>query len=362
MLFNVRPKKHRGEFFDREQELESILQALQRKEPLIVVTGPRLSGKTSLVNVAMAEMGVSYTYVGARSIYYNTQYLKEKPFVEEFIRNLSNPKIKTALEKHVFELNLGSVQIKSKKSPKNKLTDLLRHVDAISEDIFVVIIDDAHYLKFSNIRYDMIIAWAMDTLKNITFVLTGVNVELMRVLKFDDPRAPLFGRYYREISLTPFSKELAIRFLMQGFEECNLTLPQSEIVEAVDTLGGTPGWLVYYGKKRCDGYTHQESLNSMKELLKRSIGRELEYILSPSPKRYVAILEAIAWGMNSWSEIKKWVHINVGPITDTRLSRLLDNLVKMGYISKVNGKYDILDPLLKSVIREGFLENLSFKS
>lgn len=56
MLFGLSPKMNRRELFGRDAELE-IIKAQATAGNWVVVAGQRMMGKTSLVKVALSELG-----------------------------------------------------------------------------------------------------------------------------------------------------------------------------------------------------------------------------------------------------------------------------------------------------------------
>jgi hypothetical protein len=79
---------------------------------------------------------------------------------------------------------------------------------------------------------------------------------------------------------------------------------------------------------------------------------ELDKVISPSRKRYLAIMKAVAHGSNSWSDIKAYVTVKTGPIPDSRLNELIKNLVRYGYLEKEDDKYRIPDPVVKRAVMQ----------
>jgi AAA+ ATPase superfamily predicted ATPase len=49
LYFDERPKERPEDLYDREEELRQLLTALKERRSLILVLGPRRSGKTSLL-------------------------------------------------------------------------------------------------------------------------------------------------------------------------------------------------------------------------------------------------------------------------------------------------------------------------
>jgi len=53
--------------YDREREIEDILSLIDENRPLIVITGIRRLGKTSLLRIALNEAGREYVIVDLRA-------------------------------------------------------------------------------------------------------------------------------------------------------------------------------------------------------------------------------------------------------------------------------------------------------
>ncbi|WP_372914531.1 AAA family ATPase [Pyrococcus kukulkanii] len=202
--------------------------------------------------------------------------------------------------------------------------------------------DEAQCLRFSGLQYDGLIAYAIDNLPNVTFVLTGSEVGMLHdFLGLDNPKKPLFGRYAREIVLERFSRDKSIDFLIKGFSELSIDVSQDEIEDAVEKLDGIVGWLTMYGYLRgVRKLSHEEALSELLNMV-RSLVRS---------KRYGIILKAVSLGNERWSEIKEFVESKTGRINDAKFSILLRNLVKYGYLDKIR-KYRIQDPIVREIIR-----------
>ncbi len=125
-----------------------------------------------------------------------------------------------------------------------------------------------------------------------------------------------------------------------------MSVPKEEIETAVEELDGIPGWLVEFG-------FHYERALDMTMRKARALIREELLELEKRSGRYSLILHAMAMGLTSWGMIKEYVEAKAGPVTNARLSGLLRNLKKMGWITRENRKYRIIDPTVERVLREG---------
>ncbi len=65
MLFDDRPKELRSDLFDRDNELRRLHSVVS--EPLVVITGIRRIGKTSVLRVFLNEAGIPYALIDARA-------------------------------------------------------------------------------------------------------------------------------------------------------------------------------------------------------------------------------------------------------------------------------------------------------
>ncbi|MCD6488342.1 MAG: ATP-binding protein [Desulfurococcales archaeon] len=365
MLFDVVPKERREDFYDRDEELSGILEALRLGERLVIVYGVRRIGKSSLVKVALRESKLPYVLVDVRELYYSENMVTIPYLVKYLIDGFKKYmkwceklgfNLRDAL-KRIRKVHVKGYEVEIEPKARISLTALFSEISSWCRKHgmrFVFVFDEAQYLRFSNIRYDGLFAWAVDNLSNITFILTGSEVGVLReFLRIDDARAPLYGRYRREIYVDRFSRDQSMDFLRQGFRELGLQPDMDELGEAVEAFNGLVGWLTYYGYYRViRKLSHKEALNKVFEEGSKLVLEELIKVIAPSKKRYTAILKAIAHGITSWSDIKAYTIAKTGSITDKRFTELLKKLVKYGYLLKEDNRYKIPDPIVKYVVME----------
>ncbi len=83
---------------------------------------------------------------------------------------------------------------------------------------FIIVLDEAQYMRFSNIRYDGVLAWAYDNLSNVKFIITGSEIGVLRdFLRLNDT---------------------------------NVEVSDTELAEVYDKVDGVIGWLTLYGYLR----------------------------------------------------------------------------------------------------------------
>jgi len=358
MLFDPRPKSRRKDLYDRDRELGLLLRGLRAGEGLIVVYGLRRIGKTSLVRVGLGEAGAPYVSVDARRYMATPSLLSPRVIalvVEEALR--SYRKVRGALGKaleRVESLDLKVLSIRTGRRRK-ALAEVLEEADEWAGNHgtrFVVLLDEAQELRVVP-AWRSIFAWVLDNLNHITFIATGSEVGVLRgFLSLEDPSSPLFGRPRLEIALDRFTQEEALGFLEKGFREIGVEADVEELADAVERLDGIAGWLTLYGHYRATyGLSHREALARVEEEAARLVAEEIWKLAKYSPQRYLAVLQAIALGLEKWSNIKRYAQGAAGPIPDNKLSRILQNLVKYGFIEKTeNNRYRAADPLLPRAV------------
>ncbi len=355
MLFDPRPKSKREEIFDREKELNSLLGGIE-EYPITVLIGIRRVGKSSLLRVALNEFNGLGLYLDARRLYAAGGGAISPAVLVDEIRKILLGKGRFGFLSGIKleSVNLAGVKIAPKEMTIIDVFELLNGLGERFERV-VLAFDEAQYLRFYGPRggKDLLagIAYAYDSLPNLGFVFTGSEVGLLHdFIGIDDYSSPLFGRVYEEVEVRPFQRGLSEAFLRAGFEEVGLKVPDEEIKRAVDGLDGIPGWLVEFGFNYWKSGSFERAMERTVERARVMIREELLELEKRSP-RYALILRAIAIGLTRWRDIKDYVEAKGGPITNARLSALLKNLEKMGWVRKENGEYRIIDPLVEKILK-----------
>ncbi|MFA4702165.1 AAA family ATPase [Pyrococcus kukulkanii] len=343
MYFDDRPKERREDLYDREREIKDILSLIDENRPLIVITGIRRLGKTSLLRVALNEAGREYVIVDLRGINPRSKrdlILRFQYGINESLRKFS--RIKDYL-KFVEGVEIAGLRVKlSWKSPET----LYEVLSSLQERGVVIAIDEVQDAR-GPVGKELASAIAhFYDYGSSTVILTGSQVGLLYdFLGVENPRAPLYGRVWHEVKLERFSREESIEFLKLGFSQVNLTPPGWFLEEAVETLDGIVGWLVKLGVIAMrEGFTRQVITRMLEESSKLVL-EELNSFLAKrgrAREKYMELLRAIAQGKDTWDELKETLGVG-----DSSLAKLLDNLAKASFIEKVGGRYRIQDPVLK---------------
>jgi hypothetical protein len=342
VLFDLGPKENRADLFGRERELDALAESIRLRERLVVIYGVRRVGKTSILRVFLNEKKAPYILIDIRDIYFENGYVSLPVICENIINE--------------FEGFIGKLGFETGKtfdsSAYESLTKTLKTINEWSGSkklSFVIAFDEAQYLRLGGkTKYDGIIAWSVDNLPNITYILTGSEIGVLKdFLNYEDVKAPLYGRFRNEITVGKFAAERSREFLSKGFEEQGLKVEKAELDDAVAQIDGIAGWLTYYGYYRVVKKLPREKAMGKvyTEGSKIAMG-EVERLLSKSRGRYLHLLKAMAEGIDSWAEIKRYITAKAGKISDTRFASLLDSLLKFGFIEKDGNSYRIVDPIL----------------
>ncbi|MCR6668640.1 MAG: ATP-binding protein [archaeon YNP-WB-040] len=339
--FNPEPKTRREDFFDMEEELERLSRGLKFGK-LVVVSGLRRYGKTSLILTCLNEEGYDYLYIDCRLLPPGMVTLNSilKLFRDELERRVWAKRVL----RRVGEISLGDVKVKFR--DEETLLNILHALEGK-----VVVLDEAQELRRSRYRFDGILAYAYDHL-NIKFVVSGSQVGLLyRFLRVDDPEAPLYGRPYIEVRLGRLSESDSRRFLLEGFKQCGVEVSEGEVEEALRWFDGVIGWLTYFGHSRVVG---GERLPSIVDKASKLALSELEHALKiygVAEGRYREVLKAIALTHPArWTQIKRWVEAKLGKIPNNTLTAIIKNLMDAGFVEKTLEGYVISDPILRNGI------------
>ncbi|CAD5244879.1 ATPase [Thermococcus camini] len=363
MYFDTRPKRKREDLYDREKELGEFERSLKSKNPLTVITGIRRLGKTSLLLVGLNELSLPHVLVDFWGVNPNSRmdvYKRIESAVNAFFRE--NREIWDGLKeslKSISGLRLLSFGVGfSWKDEKTDLVALFRELERYN---VVLAFDEVQYLRGPvGSEFAGLIAHLYDY-SDLRIVMTGSEAGLLHdYLGLDDPKAPLYGRYFQEIILSRFAPEQSRDFLIRGFEQVGITPPEKLIEDAVERLDGIVGWLVLFGRKAMEKGPSDKLVDEVFEEAKALAMSEFENFLVKrvaARGRYIEIMRAIAGGKRTWEEIKEHLERKEGrSIADSVLARLLKGLVDSSFLEKrIEGRnvhYVIPDPILEACFKE----------
>lgn len=347
ILFDHRPKETRRDLYDREEELSALHSA--SSEPIILLTGVRRIGKTSVLKVFLNELEVPHALVDVRLPL--TSYKSLYSLFSDILSQINKKKSIKSYVEHINGISILGVNISLSWDPRDK-PSLLTVMDNLNQAGRVILaFDEAQNLrgKLSN-EFLSLIAHCYDYCRNMTFVLTGSEIGLLYdFLKMEDPSSPLYGRHVEEIRLNKFNEQESLDFLKQGFSQVGITTPAEVLNYAVKKLDGVVGWLTEFGY-RCvkNRQVRRELVDEVAENAVRTVLQELSHF----SKDYTMVVEALARGYGKWNEIKRYVEEKKRRVIyDAELRRYLVNLEKRGYVSRVErGRYQLTDPVITNAI------------
>lgn len=342
MLFDPRPKERKEDLYDFERELGELEKFVG--EPLVVVSGLRRTGKTSLILTALNELGEVYVYVDLREgassaagIYkllsrsFGETYRKLGGGVGELFRRVLS---------RVRGVSFMGLEVSLDWSPRGRplLSELFDALDELGERLgrkVVVVLDEFQRARTGfGLALQNAVAHSYDFNRNVSFVLSGSEMGVLYGV-LGNPEGPLYGRAYVEVRTRKLSAEESLDFLRRGFEEAGLEVEERELERAVNELDGIIGWLTYYGYLRLRGKGSLEEIVSEATALAR---RELEEFLSTRmSRRYRLVMRLLARGVKEWSELKRELERAEGrEVSDRALYEVLQHLKKHSLIDENN--------------------------
>jgi len=205
MYFDSRPKTKKEDFYDREKELELFSNALPYAS-LIVITGLRRTGKTSFLNVALAEANQPYAVLDLRGLSYNPSHADivrrlegafnkiDRRWFSELSETLRHLKGVSILGNEVsFDWSKASVD----------LPELFGKADdwaSKNKKRFLMAFDEIQLVRGDK-WIPRLFAHIIDSYRNVTLVVTGSEIGLMfDFLGFEDAGSPLYGRHFVQIN------------------------------------------------------------------------------------------------------------------------------------------------------------------
>jgi len=359
MYFDPRPKVRREDLYDREKELEQFSNALPYAS-LIVITGLRRTGKTSFLNVALAEANHPYAILDLRGLPYNPSHADIVRRLEGAFNKINRKWFSGLSEmlRHLKGVSILGNMVSFDWSKRGvDLPELFGKVDAWAsknKKRFLMAFDEIQLVRGDK-GIPRLFAHIVDSYRNLTLVVTGSEIGLLfDFLGFENAGSPLYGRHFVQIQMGNFSASTAEEFLTLGFQQVGLAAPSEVIHYAVQNLDGVVGWLTLFGARCRD--KHSCSKEMVDDVVSEGgrLAREEALKLTVMSRRYGIILNFLAKvGSASWGEIKGVIEAKEKhSVTNSAVSNLLNTLVKVGLVEKVNGKYGIVDALLVNGIRQ----------
>lgn len=360
LLFSLTPKTKKEDLFGRERELKD-LEKLLETYPIVVITGLRQVGKSSLVKVFLNENDFLHMTVDGRRLYETSEgnissHHLTKLLGEELSRISKSQKLLNVLERvRGITVSGTSIELNPKEFSLSDLLEKLNETAKRQKKKIVIFFDEAQYLRYYGHRggSDLLalFAYCYDNFENVRFIISGSEVGLLHdFLKLEDYSSPLHGRGIGFLTLRPFTFDQSVDFLMEGFREVGEKI-NFDVEEIVREIDGIVGYLVLFGVKYLEKKDKDEALKEVFHSVKALFEKEMEELRKRS-ERYPFILKQIARGINTWSALKNIFLAKGDFISDSRLYSLLETLEKMSFVEKTQSEYRIVDPVFEKILSE----------
>jgi len=320
-LFDTRPKRERSLLFGRENDLKNIEQIIDSGFWAVLI-GPKRIGKTSLATVlTQSRSGI---YMDVSSV------LTVKDLGLRLIDEIAGGKLKTegAIDLKVFRFTMRREPIQTFEKIIHKLGNRL------------IALDEVQRLN------DPMLPRILSTLYNetrIKLLFTGSATGLIKTISESEE---IQGKPIEEKEIRPFSRDTSLAFLETGFRRGEVNCQRRELEETVEIFGGIPGWLTYYGAKRCSGKTHAEAIEEVTRLAKKTVAKESKNF--GALQRSIVLSLARFSGGAAWNEIKVLAASKHGQtIKSSTFTESLKSLQNLRIVEKKSEKYYLIDPAYK---------------
>jgi AAA+ ATPase superfamily predicted ATPase len=365
MFFDLGPKDRKEEFFGRDDEISEMLRLI-RLGNWIVVLGPRMTGKTSIVKVTLTELRGKKNKERYKTLYLNLRGIRSIRGLLESLAEVinSDQDILSRLKK--FLTNVNSIHIgpdgltlgRDASKPTITLLSLFSALDRSGKK-YVIALDEVQVLAQLSGQLLALLANVFTSYNNIKFIFTGSQIGLIKaLLEPANSNSPMYGRPPAEISLAPFQKETSKAFLIAGLKQCKIDpLSKDRLAEVTSKLDGIAGWLTMFGNfygVRQLGY--EASLErTIKEGGKIALSELENFLKGKSKLNYLAVLKTVKSAGSlgsSWTEIKRGMETQLknGEVNHKTITSTLDSLIEAEILTEEQGKYNLIDPLLAEAL------------
>jgi uncharacterized protein len=351
--FDLAPKDTPASLFGRSREAEELVRLIRARR-WVVVLGPRMVGKTSLVKAVRTRLRLPGAYVnlwGVRTV---------QGLVEGLLSGLNETASLRArlvrAARRVEGLSVGptGLSVAASRPPLRTAWDLLQLVGSETQDCLIVL-DEVQELSSTSGALLKLLGNLFNTRPNVVLVLTGSLVGLSRTLLDPTTASPLFGRAPVRLTLESFDRATGAEFLARGAREAGVRLSPEQLSAAVEgPLDGMPGWLTLYGNHLA--VQRLPPARALAETVaegKKSAARDLAHFLGGHQAAlYWPALKAIALGA-SWGTVRDYMARAVGEtINDGKVQRVVHALEASYLARKVEERYEIVDPMVRAYLAE----------
>ncbi|HEY6238229.1 MAG TPA: ATP-binding protein [Thermoplasmata archaeon] len=352
-LFDLNPKDRPQSLFGRDRELADLIRLVDSGR-WVVVLGPRMVGKTSLIKAASRRME-------RRSIYVNLWGARGAlGFANAFVHGLNSSRsLVTAIRgglRRIEGVSLGPSGI-SIDAPRRPLRSVWELLDLIGHEAgnSVIEFDEIQEVAAASGSILRILGNVFNTHPNVAFVFTGSRFGLIRTLLDPPGDSPLFGRSPARVTLAPFDAETSVAFLERGLREYDLRLPRTALRAAVDrSLDGMPGWLTLFGNRMAvERLSAEDAERATVEEGMRVVRSELSHFAVGRDRATMWTALRVLVGGASWTELRDGLSARRGSrVNDATVRNLMRALSDAGLITETDERYSILDPMVRTFVAQ----------
>lgn len=363
--------------FDRENEVSSLMEMIRRRQPTAVV-GVRRIGKTSVILRSLKEIDIPKVYISLEDFvegksfdlasflsFYSSAILTE--LVKSLDPSVKLPEIMKVKGRQLIERLreiLGYVKIRfnfppseievfldEKRGRRESLPAILDLPQVLGERFgmnFVVFLDEFQFLRLASQNYPGIFhlmrsKWQFHN--RVTYVVSGSSVGILERI-FGSREEPFYQFFY-PLYIRPFTREISVRFLEQGYQEEGKDFEEIALSFAVDQLDGIPAWLNYFGLKTlsCGKVDFECARSKLGEMVEDPLIRNIvaeEYAKLGRNARKILRFLAERGGRSTLRGIE---------LNRSGVNEGIKSLLGEGYVRREErGIYQVVDPIIAKIL------------
>ncbi len=278
-------------------------------------------GKTSLMKVVIKE---------GKGIYIDASTSTTAADLgSRLLDELQGGKFKVAVQ-----LDFKVLKVELKREPVRTLEKVTKGIGDV-----LIAVDEAQNLNDSRIP------GLLSVLYNESRVKLMFSGSMLRLIKLIDKSPQTLGRPIQKMEITAFSEDVSHAFLERGLKECGVQIDRAEVSEAARAFGGIPGWLSYYGARRCAHSSQSNALRHVRIAARKVIEEEVNRL---GPLEQAIVRSLAMMGSGEWKRIMALASSFYGKEPDRKsLTRSLASLVDMRIVDKTTHGYRLIDPMYR---------------
>lgn len=228
---------------------------------------------------------------------------------------------------------------------------------------WILMLDEFQTVNNFNKPLDFLSAFRrhMEHQKRVVYLLTGSNIGMMENILLKRP----FGGHIPIEWINSFDPGTSHNFLKERFQRLNRIIKDKAIEEIVSFTHGNPAYLNWLGEQCCRkiGEKKEIKLETVREIEKKMFSYEgLAHVFEDelkevSPKKGKIFQTFVAMSVHDLNSPTR-IAEKVPRSSATEIIIYLRRLESRGYVRRIEeGRYEVIDPVLKSYVKEKFSSN-----